>query len=201
MSNGHFLTPWIARPAAFLDRDGVLNKPILRSACVGSPRCLEEFDLVAGAAQAVAMLRDAGLLVIVVTNQPEVARGLIAPAQLERMHRRLKEATAVDAIYTCPHDDRHACSCRKPSPGLLLQAAAEWRIALGISYMVGDSWKDIEAGTAAGCQTFLVDPQWPRAPQVKPSHHVRDLRVAAEMIAALARPNGKDTFCGRTISR
>ncbi len=175
------------RRAAFLDRDGVLNKPILQCGGVRSPRRLEEFELLPGTARAVATLRRAGLLVIVVTNQPDVARGLLEPAELERIHRRCREVAAVDAIYACCHDDPESCLCRKPKPGLLLQAARDWGIALTASYLVGDSWKDIEAGAAAGCRTLLVDSLVPQTRDVRPSYRVRNLQVAAEVIAALCR--------------
>lgn len=173
------------RQAVFLDRDGVLNRPILRNCSPGSPRYFEEFELLDGAVQCVNKLRSAGLLVIVVTNQPDVARGLLEPTELVRMHHWLKQATLVNAVYTCPHDDRDACSCRKPKPGLLLRAAEEWDIALTMSYMVGDSWKDIEAGTAAGCQTILVEPILPQTREVRPTYNVRNLPDATEMIATL----------------
>lgn len=144
------------RPAVFLDRDGVLNKMVLRNEQPGSPRRVEEFQLLPGVRQAVELLRRAGLLVVVVTNQPDVARGFLPLGELERLHKRLRQWVPVDAIYTCPHDDADECTCRKPKPGLLLQASQEWNIRLPHSYMVGDSWKDIAAGQRAGCKTFLV---------------------------------------------
>jgi D-glycero-D-manno-heptose 1,7-bisphosphate phosphatase len=173
------------RSAAFLDRDGVLNKPVPRDGSRGSPRSLREFELVEGAGEAVRTLRNAGLLVIVVTNQPDVSRGLLDPAELNRIHDRLRDATTVDAIYTCPHDDQDVCSCRKPRPGLLLRAAAEWDISIVSSFMIGDTWKDIAAGSAVGCKTFLVGSLLDHPWKLEPSYKVRDLRAAAEIIAAL----------------
>ena len=176
------------RQAAFLDRDGVLNKPILRDGSVGSPRSLEEFELFEDAVECVTKLHAAGLLVIVVSNQPDVARGSLDPQVLERMHDWLKRATAVDAIYACPHDDVDNCFCRKPKPGLLLRSASEWGIALSASYMVGDSWKDIDAGNSAGCQTFLVGPLRGQTEQMRASYCVSDLRSAVEMITLHRAP-------------
>jgi D-glycero-D-manno-heptose 1,7-bisphosphate phosphatase len=183
------------RPAAFLDRDGVLNKTVLRDESRGSPRSLPEFELMDGVVEAIRTLRKADLLVIVVTNQPDVARGLLDPAELERMHERLRVATAVDAIYTCRHDDRDACSCRKPRPGLLLRAAAEWDISVVDSFMIGDTWKDIAAGSAVGCKTFLVGSLLDHPSNLEPSYKVRDLRTAADIIAALRRTISRVPVC------
>ena len=187
------------RQAAFLDRDGVLNKPILRNGSVGSPRSLAEFELFEDAVDCVAKLQAAGLLVIVVTNQPDVARGTLDPKELERMHDWLKRTTAVDAIYACSHDDGDNCFCRKPKPGLLLRAASEWSITLSTSYMVGDSWKDIDAGNSAGCQTFLVDPAQSQTGQTRASYRVRDLRSAVEMITLRSTPRMNPFRINRAI--
>lgn len=185
--------------AAFLDRDGVLNRPISRNGSAGSPRSLEEFELVDSAAQCVGKLHAAEFLVIVVTNQPDLARGILDPKELDRMHNLLKETTSLDAIYTCPHDDMDACTCRKPKPGLLLLAAKEWGIALDESYMVGDSWKDIEAGNAAGCKTFLIESTWNPKSRIRSTYHVRDLKVATEMIVLGSRPAEKRTCANKSI--
>lgn len=142
--------------AVFLDRDGVLNNVVLRNGEIGSPRALDEFKLLPGVGPAVAGLKRAGLLVVVVTNQPDLARGFLTPAELERMHERLRGMVAVDAIYTCWHDEEDGCGCRKPKPGLLFRAAQEWGISLKKSWLVGDGWKDIEAGKAAECRTVLL---------------------------------------------
>src|SRR5437867_376041 len=106
-------------------------------------------------------------------------------AALERMHEQLCEMTLVDAIYVCPHDNHDQCVCRKPSPGLLLRAAEEWGIPLTLSYLVGDTWKDIAAGNSAGCKTFLVDSPLKSGEQMKPSFRVHDLPDAVAVIAEL----------------
>lgn len=149
------------RRAIFLDRDGVLNRVVLREGRdggveIGSPRALEEFVLEEGAAEAVSRLRGAGFLVFVVTNQPDIARGLMAPAELEGMSALLREEVGVDEVVVCPHDDGDSCGCRKPLPGMLLELAGRWGVELAGSYMVGDSWRDVEAGRAAGCETVLL---------------------------------------------
>jgi len=145
------------KAAVFLDRDGVLNPPDERDGRTRAPVTLEAFRLYPWAAEAVRRLRDAGLLCLVVTNQPEVATGELARDVLDAMHARLRRETGVDAIYVCPHVDADGCDCRKPRPGLLLRAAVEWGVDLGASFLVGDRWRDIKAGEAVGCTTVLVE--------------------------------------------
>jgi len=144
--------------AAFLDRDGVIN----RKACEGKyVTRWEEMEVLPGVAKAIALLNQAGFRVIVVSNQRCVAKGLITVADLEALHRRLCEGLAragarIDAIYYCPHETELLCWCRKPQPGMLLDAALEYGIDLGASWLIGDSKADIEAGCNAGCKTALL---------------------------------------------
>ncbi|MCL6594778.1 MAG: HAD-IIIA family hydrolase [Firmicutes bacterium] len=144
------------RAGVLLDRDGVLVRLVWRAGRWVSPRRLEEFALLPGAAAALAQLRAAGLPVIVVTNQPDLARGLLAPQTLAEMNRKLAAQLGVEAIYVCPHDDADGCACRKPRPGLLLAAARDFALDLSRSFLVGDSWRDLAAGRAAGCMTVRV---------------------------------------------
>ena len=148
------------QPAVFLDRDGVLNRlvPSGPQSLLVAPRAASDFVLLPGVRLAVNRLRRSNFLVVVVTNQPEIARGHLAPNELDQMHRILRAHVPVDAIYTCPHDDADGCDCRKPLPGLLHRAARDWPIALEDSFLVGDSWRDIEVGRAAGCRTILLAP-------------------------------------------
>ncbi len=145
------------RQAVFLDRDGVLNKLVERDGISASPRRLADFRVSEGAAEAVSRLRAVGLLVFVVTNQPDVARGKLADSELARMHEALTTAVGVDEIMVCPHDDADACGCRKPLPGMILALARRWDVDLTGSFVVGDSWKDVAAGRRAGCRTILID--------------------------------------------
>lgn len=146
----------MGRPAVFLDRDGVLNELVQRDGADVSPRDPGEFRLRPDAAAAVRELRSAGLPVLVVTNQPDIARGRMPVEALERMTAILKSALPVDDVAVCPHDDADACDCRKPNPGLLLDLASRWDVDLQRSYMIGDSWRDVGAGRAAGCRTILI---------------------------------------------
>jgi D-glycero-D-manno-heptose 1,7-bisphosphate phosphatase len=144
------------RRAVFLDRDGVLNEPIVRDGLPHSPRSLADFKIIQGTADALDALRQAGFLLIVATNQPEVVRGLQDRDVIEKMHAELRSVLRVDDVFTCYHDSGDRCACRKPEPGLILEAARKWEIRLDESYMIGDRFKDIEAGRRAGCRTILL---------------------------------------------
>jgi len=143
--------------AVFLDRDGVINKVIFRDGHPASPRNLKEFVLNDGIRQAIRKLKDFGFRIIVVSNQPDVARGEITQGLLDLMTQRMLREVSIDHVYTCPHDDINQCSCRKPKPGMLFKAAYQWEIDLSSSFLIGDTWKDIEAGKAAGCKTILLN--------------------------------------------
>lgn len=144
--------------AAFLDRDGVIN----RKAAAGEYITRwEEMEILPGVAEAIGRLRRAGYRVMVITNQRCVAKGLMTGAQLESLHERLGEGlaragAAIDDFYYCPHEEQPACGCRKPQPGMLLAAAREHGVDLQASWMVGDSEKDIVAGRRAGCRTARI---------------------------------------------
>jgi D-glycero-D-manno-heptose 1,7-bisphosphate phosphatase len=145
------------RRAIFLDRDGVLNAAIVRDGRPFPPVSRAEMRLLPGVEEACAELKSSGFLLIVVTNQPDIARGKISAGDVEEINAALKARLAVDEICLCPHDDADACECRKPKPGLLIAAAQRWNIDLASSFMVGDRWRDIEAGHAAGCRTVFID--------------------------------------------
>ncbi len=172
------------RRAVFLDRDGVLNRIVVRPDIgVGSPRSLDELEITPGAMDALMQLRHAGFLLICVTNQPELAQGKLDRAVLEAMHDRLRRELPLDDLLMCPHDDAAGCECRKPKPGLLTAAAAKHGIDLPTSFMVGDRWRDVEASKAAGCVTVFLDGGYEeRRPAVEPDAVVRSLQEAAEWI-------------------
>lgn len=144
------------RRAAFLDRDGVLNALVERDAAMASPRRLADFHVLPGTREAVERLHALGYLVLVVSNQPDVARGLLEPTVLAAMTERLRAEVALDEVRYCTHDDADGCACRKPKPGMLTDLATRWRVDLRASVVIGDSWKDLEAGRAAGCHTIYV---------------------------------------------
>ena len=142
--------------AVFLDRDGVLNELVVRDGHSVSPRREEEFVLRPEAGPAVRRLKALGLRLFVVTNQPDVARGLMTQGALDAMHARLRSALPLDDLGLCPPDDADGCGCRKPKDGLLRLLAERWDVDLARSFVVGDSWRDAGAGRAAGCRTVLV---------------------------------------------
>jgi D-glycero-D-manno-heptose 1,7-bisphosphate phosphatase len=140
--------------AAFLDRDGVLNRRPPPHEYVGA---VDALDVLPGTAAAVIALREAGYLPVVVSNQRGVARGLVTEAVLSEIEEHLAaEGVDVAAYYYCRHDLDAACTCRKPQPGLLLRAAHELGLDLSSSVMIGDEESDVEAGRAAGCRTIRI---------------------------------------------
>lgn len=175
----------MGRRAAFLDRDGVLVETLVRDNRAFAPVSLEEFRLEKDAGLQVARLAEAGLLPIVFTNQPEVARGIIAPEILDEMHTRLRKAVPVEDIFVCVHDSKDGCECRKPRPGMLHAAAEKWDIDLKRSFIVGDRWSDIEAGHAAGCYAILIERSY--SGQARPQARVSDLASAVDVVLARLR--------------
>jgi D-glycero-D-manno-heptose 1,7-bisphosphate phosphatase len=168
--------------AVFLDRDGVLNTNIERDGKQVAPTSLAEFRLLPGVSDAVARLNSAGFLTVVVTNQPDVATGRTPRATVEAMHQLLRAQMPLDAIKTCFHSDSDNCACRKPLPGMLLEAARELDIDLGASFMVGDRWRDTQAGLAAGCRTIFVDYGHFQEGPHQPDQTVRSLPEAVSFI-------------------
>ena|SRR5689334_22369512 len=172
--------------AAFLDRDGVINRKALAGDYVTR---WAEMHLLPGVAPAISQLNQAGYLVVVVTNQRCVAKGLLSLADLELLHRRMSAALSyggakIDAIYYCPHDFHDACSCRKPQPGMLLAAARDLDIDLDRSWMIGDSDIDIEAGKNAGCRTVRLQNGAEEIPRVAADFSANSLVQAVEKILA-----------------
>jgi D-glycero-D-manno-heptose 1,7-bisphosphate phosphatase len=174
------------RAAVFLDRDGVLNRATVQDGVPRAPESLAALEVLPGVPEALMALRSAGYVLIVVTNQPDVARGLVSRAGVEAIHVALQAHLPLDAIVACFHDDADACGCRKPLPGMLLAAAKTYDIALQRSHMVGDRWRDVEAGRQAGCRTYFVDHGYDEALPSAPDHIVSSLREAAALI--LGRP-------------
>lgn len=170
------------RKAVFLDRDGVINRGVVRDGKPYAPTTLEDFELLPGAAHAMKALRAAGWLVIVATNQPDVATGKQGLDTVNTMHQQLRDAGLVDDIKVCFHVDADHCACRKPRPGMLLEAARERDIDLAASWMVGDRWRDIEAGQAAGCRTLFIDYGYAEKQPERPDGVVGSLADARDFI-------------------
>jgi D-glycero-D-manno-heptose 1,7-bisphosphate phosphatase len=143
--------------AVFLDRDGVINEAIIRDGKPYPPAGVHETVIVPDAQLSLSRLKQHGFLLIVVTNQPDVARRSVSQGVVEGIHRFLSSHLPVDDFFVCFHDDKDKCDCRKPLPGLLLSAAAKYRLDVKGCYLIGDRWRDIDAGVAAGCRTVLID--------------------------------------------
>ena len=145
------------RRAVFLDRDGVINRALVRDGRPYPPATLSDVEILPGVRQAMLALHEKDWLLVVVTNQPDVARGTTPRAQVEAINAYLQQELPIGDFRTCFHDSGDGCGCRKPLPGALLDAARVHNIDLGASYMVGDRWRDTEAGASAGCKTFFID--------------------------------------------
>jgi D-glycero-D-manno-heptose 1,7-bisphosphate phosphatase len=169
-----------ARRAVFLDRDGVLNRAVVRGGQPRPPSSVHELEILPGVPEALARLRGAGYALVVVTNQPDIARGRTTAEAVEAIHLRLRAALGLDDIRVCPHDDDDGCACRKPKPGLLLRPPS---YDMAGSVMVGDRWRDIEAGRAAGCGvTILVDCGYDEPVPVEPTVRLGSLAEAADWL-------------------
>ena len=160
-----------AQPAVFLDRDGVLNEAIIREGKPHPPRDLTELVITQGARAALEELEREGYVLIVVTNQPDVARGKANRVDVSAINAQLAAILPLDAIVVCEHDDKEECDCRKPKPSMVLRARERFGVNLALSFMVGDRWRDIEAGRRAGCRTILIGDGYgetfPSAPTIK----------------------------------
>ena len=171
------------RKAVFFDRDGVLNEAVILEGRPYPPRALSELRIYPDARECVLRLRAARLLTFVVTNQPDVRRGTQDRGVALAIADAIAAVIPVDEFLTCWHDDADNCECRKPKPGLLLDAATRYDLDLGASFMVGDRWRDIDAGAAAGCRTVLIDRSYSeRKPSHEPDFITSDLRSAVDWI-------------------
>jgi D-glycero-D-manno-heptose 1,7-bisphosphate phosphatase len=172
-----------SKRAVFLDRDGVINRSIVRGGKPYPPSSLEEVEILPGVSNALRELKEADLLLICVTNQPDIARGTQNRKTVEAIHKHLLDSLCLDEILVCYHDDKDKCKCRKPFPGMLLDAAMRFSIDLEQSFMIGDRWRDIEAGQRAGCRTILIDYGYEeRGPLRPPDMKVGLLSEAADLI-------------------
>jgi D-glycero-D-manno-heptose 1,7-bisphosphate phosphatase len=172
------------RRAVFLDRDGVINRALVQDGKPYPPASLREFELLPDVAQACARLKAAGFLLVVATNQPDVGRGTLPREAVERIHEFMRQQLPLDRVEVCYHSgrDQSKCDCRKPRPGMLLRAARDLGIDLKHSWMVGDRWRDIDCGQAAGCHTIFIDRGYAEDLKQAPEHRACGLLEAAEII-------------------
>ena len=169
--------------AVFLDRDGVLNQSVVREGTPYPPACVGELKIHSDAPGALHRLKQAGYLLIVVTNQPDIARGTQTRAVVDEINAALGAALPIDEFVVCPHDNAANCACRKPKPGMVLEAAARHGVDLKESFLIGDRWRDIDCGAAADVRTVLIDRGYrERAPEHAPDFVAGSLGTAAEWI-------------------
>jgi D-glycero-D-manno-heptose 1,7-bisphosphate phosphatase len=170
----------------FLDRDGVIVVPQFRDRRSFAPRRLEDFSLYPDAAASLRRLKQAGFLLAVITNQPDVGNGLISRSEVDAMHETMARELPLDAIKACFHGQVDHCDCRKPKPGMILEAAIELGINLRKSFMVGDRKSDVEAGRAAGCATVFIDLGYAEPAPDSPDYVVHSIAEAADAIIETA---------------
>ena len=170
--------------AVFLDRDGVINRALKRDSKPYPPRSLDEFEILPEVPAACAKLKAAGFLLIVATNQPDVGRGTLKKELVETIHAHLMKQLPIDRVEVCfhPGQGESDCDCRKPKPGMLLRAARELNIDLSQSWMVGDRWRDVDCGHAAGCRTVFIDRGYAEELRQKPDFSAGNLAAAADII-------------------
>lgn len=178
--------------AVFFDRDGVLNQAHVRDGKPYPPAGVEELKIFSHVAPLLRQLKQRGFHLVVVTNQPDVGRGKQTAEAVEAIHRAIGEALPIDAFFSCFHDDRDGCDCRKPKPGMLVQAARKFDIDPHRSYMIGDRWRDMDAAAAIGCRTVWIDYRYDeRGPSLAPDARVASIDEAAEWILRDSAPEDK----------
>ena len=160
----------------------MINASVVRDGKPYPPASLEELKILPGADEAIRLLHEAGFVIVVVTNQPDVATGIQTIEVVEAIHSSLRNELMIDHVKVCYHIDADNCACRKPKPGMLLESANDFNIDLAKSFMVGDRWRDIEAGKAAGCHTFFIDYSYEERNLSSPDVVVASLKEASELI-------------------
>ncbi|SPE51567.1 D,D-heptose 1,7-bisphosphate phosphatase [Verrucomicrobia bacterium] len=172
------------RKAVFLDRDGVINRALEHEGKPYPPRSLKEFEILPGVAEACRKLKAAGFCLVVATNQPDVGRGTLEQRTVEAIHGFMQRELPIDRVEVCYHAGRgeSPCDCRKPRPGMLLRAARELGLNLAESWMVGDRWRDVDCGRAAGCRTVFIERGYVEELRQRPDFRAGSLLEAAETI-------------------
>lgn len=176
------------RVAAFIERDGLLNKVRVEHDLSVTPVRMEDFRIDPGAAPLTQALREAGYVVIATTNQPGLSTGELSRRELDLMHDLLLQKLNLDDIMVCPHDEADCCPCRKPRPGLLIEAGFKWHVDLDRSVTISDKWQDAEAARIAGCTSIQIQSPWNG-----PGHHdfqVASFEEAVEKALALVNGSG-----------
>ncbi len=174
----------LVNKAVFLDRDGVVNRALEHEGKPYPPTTLADFQILSEVPAACARLKAAGFLLVVATNQPDVGRGTLRQEVVDGIHAHMLKQLPIDRVEVCFHPGKglSECDCRKPKPGMLLRAAREWNIDLAQSWMVGDRWRDVDCGHAAGCRTIFINRGYAEELKQKPDFSARNLGEAADII-------------------
>ena len=179
------LNPFLRmKTAIFFERDGILNECRVERGQQIAPRTLEDFRVNAAAREPLQKLKDAGFVLLAITNQPGISRGYLSRRELDLMHVVLKNKLPLDEILMCTHDEMDHCPCRKPSPGLIREAGFKHHLDLERSFVVSDKWQDAQAAHNAGCTSILIESPW-----IGKGHHdfvLPNLNAIAEKILCLA---------------
>ena len=181
------------RRAILLDRDGILNKAIVLNGKPYPPAFISEIEMTIGITDVLIQLKNLDFLLIVVTNQPDVAKGTTSLEKVYAINNYLSSKLPLDDIFVCFHDDKDGCSCRKPKPGLILEAAAKYNLNVSNSYLIGDRWKDIEAGRKAGCTTLWVDYGYEELFKSKPPDYT--FKSPGEALQWIIKKELKNDWC------
>ncbi len=174
--------------AVFVERDGILNEVRSGPKQQIAPLTLEEFQVKLAAKAPLQRLKAAGFLLIATTNQPGLSRGYQSRRELDRMHELLRRTFNLDDLMVCPHDESDHCPCRKPRPGLLIEAAFKWHVTLDHSFVISDKWQDAEAARTAGCTSLLLKSPW--VGQVHHDFILESLEEIADKILRVMVPAG-----------
>jgi len=170
--------------AVFLDRDGVLNKAIMINGKPFPPKSVGELEIPIGVIEGLKVLKELDYLLIIITNQPDVARGATSLKIVDDINNYLKKHLIIDDIFYCIHDDIDKCLCRKPKPGMIFSAKEKWNIDLKKSFLIGDRWRDIETGKNAGVKTILINFGY-KEKFVEPDYNIFNFFEAVEIIKSL----------------
>lgn len=168
--------------AAFLDRDGVVNSSSIVEGVPRPPRTPDEVLILPGVKEALILLQNNHFVPVVVTNQPDVARGSITISAVEAVNKKIQQITSIRHFFVCFHDDSDHCECRKPKPGLINEAAEVLGIDLSRSFLVGDRWKDVAAGINAGVECFFIDYSYSERAPDQPFTVVTSLLEAVQIV-------------------
>ena len=167
--------------AAFLDRDGVINRSLLVAGKPRPPSDISEVIILEGVKEALQIIEIHNYVPVVVTNQPDIGRGLTTIDEVNSINNFIQVETGIKHFFICPHDDNDRCNCRKPKPGLIIQAVKELKLELNGCFLVGDRWRDIESGNELGLETFFIDYSYPEKLPNPPFKKVESLLKAVNL--------------------